>query len=258
MEGSSPERPRVAVVTGASSGIGAATARALTEAGFRVALLARRAERIESLAAELDRRRDDSVADGDEIGPSALAIPCDVTDPDSVAAAAARVEDELGGADVLVNNAGIMLIGRFSGDRPEETRRMVEVNLLGAMNMVAAFLPQLRRAEGDIVNVSSLAGRLTDPGLSVYNATKWGMTGWTEALRKELAPTVRVVCVEPGMTDSELGVGSNERSRQKMDEIIERTGPLAAADVAGVIAYAVTLPHRVALSEIVVRPTAQP
>ncbi len=127
-----------------------------------------------------------------------------MTDRASLDAAAARVEEELGGADVLVNNAGQMLLAPFEADRAEETRRMVEVNLLGAMNATAAFLPQLRRAGGDIVNVSSLAGRSADRTSSVYSATKWGMIGWSEVLRQELAPAVRVLLVEPGLVETEL------------------------------------------------------
>jgi NADP-dependent 3-hydroxy acid dehydrogenase YdfG len=243
MEGTSSERARVAVVTGASSGIGAATARALAAAGMRVALLARRSDRIEALAAELD---------------AAVPITADVTDADSVAAAARQVEAELGGADLLVNNAGTMFLGQFDEERAAETRRMVEVNLLGAMTTTAAFLPQLRRAAGDVVNISSLAGRTADRGFSVYNATKWGLNGWTEALRKELAPTVRVLLVAPGMVASELGAGSSDgEAQEKYAAIQERTGPLQPEDVAGVIAYAVSLPHRVALADVVVVPTAQ-
>jgi NADP-dependent 3-hydroxy acid dehydrogenase YdfG len=259
MEGTTP-RARVAVVTGASSGIGAATARALSEAGLRVALLARRADRIESLAAELNaRRRDDSGTYGHEIGPSALAVEADVTDRAALDAAAARVGEELGGADVLVNNAGQMLLAPFEADRAEETRRMVEVNLLGAMNATAAFLPQLRRAGGDVVNVSSLSGRSADRTTSVYSATKWGMIGWSEVLRRELAPAVRVLLVEPGLVATELSSHtSDEASRAALQGAQDRIGSLDPAAVAGVIAYAVGLPHEVALSEIVVRPTSQP
>src|SRR4051794_24570183 len=132
---------RVAVITGASSGIGEATARALVADGYRVALLARRADRLQALAGEL--------------GDGAIAIQADVTDRDAVVAAAQRVQDELGGADVLVNNAGVMLLGPFTSEQREEQRRMVEVNLLGAMTATEVFLDQLRDGGGDLVNVSS-------------------------------------------------------------------------------------------------------
>src|SRR5215207_10994490 len=134
---------RVAVITGASSGIGEATARALAADGHRLALLARRADRIQALA--------------DELGDGALAIEADVTDRDSMVAAAERVQQELGGADILVNNAGVMLLAPFSSDQRSEIRQMVEVNLLGAMTATEVFLDQLRDG-GDLVNISSVAG----------------------------------------------------------------------------------------------------
>jgi NADP-dependent 3-hydroxy acid dehydrogenase YdfG len=166
---------RIAVITGASSGIGEATARALAADGHRLALLARRADRIQALATEL--------------GDQALAIEADVTDRDSITAAAERVKTELGGADILVNNAGVMLLAPFSSDQSNETRQMVEVNLLGAMTATDVFLDQLRDSgEGDLINISSVAGRVAGPGSSVYNATKWGLGGWSEALRQELQP----------------------------------------------------------------------
>src|SRR5215207_2948088 len=133
---------RVAVVTGASSGIGEATARALAAEGFRVALLARRAVRIDALAAEL--------------GDGAIAIAADVTDRESMSAAAERVNRELGGADILVNNAGVMLLAPFISDQRAEMRQMVEVNLVGAMTATEVFLGQLRNRGGDLVNISSV------------------------------------------------------------------------------------------------------
>ena len=141
---------RVAVITGASSGIGDATARALAADGHRVALLARRVDRIEALA--------------DELGDGAIAIEADVTDRDSLVAAAERVQHELGGADVLVNNAGVMLLGPFSSDQRADYRQMVEVNLLGAMTATEVFLDQLRDGGGDLVNISSVAGRTAPAG----------------------------------------------------------------------------------------------
>ena len=155
---------RVAVVTGASSGIGEATARALAAGGYRVALLARRVERIAAIADELDN--------------GSIAIQADVTDRDSVLAAAERVQQELGGADVLVNNAGVMLLGPFATDQRADYRQMIEVNLLGAITATEVFLDQLkdRAAErgGDIVNISSVAGRTARAGNGVYAATEVG------------------------------------------------------------------------------------
>src|SRR4051812_27804682 len=174
------ESGRVAVITGASSGIGEATARALAADGYRVALLARRADRIQALAGEL--------------GPGAIAIAADVTDRDSLIAAAQRVRDELSGTDVLINNAGVMLLAPFTSDQRAEQRQMVEVNLLGAMTATEVFLDQLvADGGGDLVNLSSVAGRTARAGNAAYAATKWGMNGWSEALRQELQPDVRVI-----------------------------------------------------------------
>jgi NADP-dependent 3-hydroxy acid dehydrogenase YdfG len=165
---------RVAVITGASSGIGEATARALAADGYRVALVARRADRIQALA--------------DELGDGARAIEADVTDRDALVTAARRVQDELGGADVLVNNAGVMLLGPFTSGQRAEQRQMVEVNLLGAMTATEVFLDQLRDGGGDLINISSVAGRTARAGNAAYATTKWGLNGWSEALRQELQP----------------------------------------------------------------------
>jgi NADP-dependent 3-hydroxy acid dehydrogenase YdfG len=236
---------RVAVITGASSGIGDATARALAAAGggYRLALLARRTDRIESLAAEL--------------GNGALPIEADVTDRDSIVAAAERVQRELGGADVLVNNAGVMLLAPFTSDQKSEIQRMVETNLLGAMTTTEVFLDQLRAGGGDLVNISSVAGRTARPGSSVYNATKWGLNGWSEALRQELQPDVRVMVIEPGavateLTDHITDAGAKQAAQQLYDEVA-----ITAEDIAEVIAFAVARPRRMTLNEILIRPTAQ-
>ncbi len=152
---------RVAVITGASSGIGEATARALTADGYRVALLARRLDRIQALA--------------DELGAGAIAIAADVTGRDSILAASRRVQADLGGVDVLVNNAGVMLLGPFSAELSGDYRRMIETNLLGAITTTEVFLDQLiADGGGDLINLSSVAGRTARPGNAVYAATKWG------------------------------------------------------------------------------------
>jgi NADP-dependent 3-hydroxy acid dehydrogenase YdfG len=235
---------RVAVMTGASSGIGEATARALAESGHRLALLARRVDRIEALAAE--------------IGGEAIAIAADVTDRDSLIEAAERVERELGGANILVNNAGVMLLAPFSAEQRAETRQMVEVNLLGAMTATEVFLDQLRAAEGDLVNISSVAGRTARAGNSVYAATKWGMNGWSEALRQELQPNVRVTVIEPGAVATELTDHITDSAAKQGAERFYAQVAITAQDIAEVIEFAVTRPHRVALNEILIRPTAQP
>jgi NADP-dependent 3-hydroxy acid dehydrogenase YdfG len=237
------DQGRVAVITGASSGIGEATARALAAEGYRLALLARRVDRIEALASEF--------------GDGAVAIQGDVTDRDSIVAAAERVQHELGGADILVNNAGVMLLAPFSSDQIAETRQMVETNLLGAMTATAVFLDLLRDGGGDLVNLSSVAGRTARPGSSVYNATKWGLNGWSEALRQELQPDVRVMLIEPGavateLTDHITHSGAKQAAEKLYDEVA-----ITAEDIAEVIGFAITRPRRVTLNEILIRPTAQ-
>jgi NADP-dependent 3-hydroxy acid dehydrogenase YdfG len=234
---------RVAVITGASSGVGEATARALAADGHRVALLARRAPRIQSLA--------------DELGNGAIAIEADVTDRDSIVAAAKRVQGELGGADILVNNAGVMLTAPFTSDQREEHRRMVETNLLGAMTVTEVFLDQLRaNGGGDLVNISSVAGRVAPAGFAAYAATKWGMNGWSEALCVELQPDIRVMVIEPGAIATELSDHiTHAESRRAAKEYLDMAIP--PHDIADVIAFAVSRPRRMTLNEILVRPTVQ-
>jgi NADP-dependent 3-hydroxy acid dehydrogenase YdfG len=232
---------RVAVITGASSGIGEATARALAADGHRLALLARRADRIQALA--------------DELG-DAIAIEADVTDRDSIVAAAGRVQRELGGADILVNNAGVMLLAPFSSDQKSELRQMVEVNLLGAMTATEVFLDQLREG-GDLVNISSVAGRTARPGNAGYAATKWGMNGWSESLRQELQPDVRVMVIEPGAVATELTDHiTHADTKQVMEQMYDRMS-ITAQDIAEVIAFSISRPRRMTLNEILIRPTGQ-
>ncbi|HZB39572.1 MAG TPA: SDR family NAD(P)-dependent oxidoreductase [Ilumatobacter sp.] len=234
---------RVAVVTGASSGIGAATARALAAGGYRVAVLGRRADRIQALA--------------DDLGDRAIAIEADVTDREQLVAAADRVKNELGVADVLINNAGVMLLAPFTSEQRTEQRQMVEVNLLGAMTTTEVFLEQLRHGGGDLVNISSVAGRVAGPGGAVYHATKWGLNGWSESLRQELQPDIRVIVIEPGAVDTELVSHiTHEQTREAAAQFVAATS-IRAEDIAEVIAFAVSRPRNVSLSEILVRPTAQ-
>jgi NADP-dependent 3-hydroxy acid dehydrogenase YdfG len=234
---------RVAVITGASSGIGEATARALAAEGYRLALLARRADRIQALAAEL--------LDG------AIAVEADVTDRDSIVAAAERVEHELGGADILVNNAGVMLLAPFTSEQQVEQRQMVEVNLLGAITATEVFLDQLRDGGGDLVNISSVAGRTARAGNAVYAATKWGLNGWSEALRQELQPDIRVTVIEPGAVATELTDHITHAETKRATQQFVKDLAITPQDIAEVIAFAVTRPRRMTLNEILVRPTAQ-
>lgn len=233
----------VAVITGASSGIGAATARALAAHNFRLALLARRTDRLEQLAAELDTQ--------------ALPIVADVTDRNGLVAAAARIEQELGAADVLINNAGVMLLGPFDSTQRNEARHMVEVNLLGAMTATEVFLDQLRNGGGDLINISSVAGRTARAGNAAYAATKWGMNGWSEALRQELQPDIRVTVIEPGAVATELTNHiTDPDAKQGAEQFYEQVA-ITADDVADVIAFVLTRPRRLTLNEILLRPTSQ-
>lgn len=234
----------VAVITGASSGIGAATARALAAQGYRLALLARRVERLEALASKL--------------GDGAVAIAADVTDREAMVAAAEQTSTALGRAEALINNAGVMLLGPFGTEQREEARRMVEVNLLGAMTATEVFLPQLRDGGGDLINISSVAGRTARAGNAAYAATKWGLNGWSEALRQELQPEIRVTVIEPGAVATELTDHITDEATKQNTENFYRRLAIQPADVADVIAFAVTRPRRVTLNEILLRPTAQP
>ncbi len=223
---------RVAVITGASSGIGAATARKLAADGHRVVLLARRADRIQALAGEL--------------GQHALAIRADVTDRESLIAAAERVQREFGRADILVNNAAAMARGPFTAEQHDLYRQMVETNLLGAMTATEVFLPQLRDGGGDLVNISSVAGRSVRAGVAVYAATKFGLNGWSEVLRQELQPDVRVIVIEPG------GVATEPEAEQS------RGYPLIPVEqIAEIISFCISRPRIVAINEVLVRPAAQ-
>jgi len=234
---------RVAVITGASSGIGEATARALARDGYRVALLARRGDRIRALA--------------DELGEGAIAIEADVTDRDSLVAAAERVKSELGGADILINNAGVMLLGPFSPEQRDDYRQMLDVNLLGAITATEVFLEQIVEAGGDLVNISSVAGRTARPRNAVYAATKWGIVGWSEGLRQELQPNVRVMVIEPGAVESELTDHITHEETKAFSKQYVKDLAIKSEDIAEVIAFAVSRPKRMTLNEILVRPTGQ-
>jgi NADP-dependent 3-hydroxy acid dehydrogenase YdfG len=234
---------RVAVITGASSGIGEALARELVAGGYRVALLGRRLERIAALAGELMN--------------GAVAIQADVTDRESIVAAAARVRQELGGADVLINNAGVMLTAPFASDKRSEHRQMVETNLVGAMTVTEVFLDQLRAKKGDLVNISSVAGRVAPAGFAAYSATKWGVNGWSEALRVELQPDIRVMVIEPGAVATELSDHITHEDSKKSAQDYRDNVAIPAQDIAEIIAFALSRPKRTSLSEILVRPTVQ-
>ncbi|WP_341361001.1 SDR family oxidoreductase [Georgenia sp. M64] len=234
---------RIALVTGASSGIGEATARAFHGLGFKVALLARRAERVEAIAREL--------------GEGALAITADVTDRDALVAASHQVREELGRVDILVNNAGIMLLGPFASEQRADYRRMVDVNLLGALTTTEVFLDQLVDGGGDIINISSVAGRTARAGNGVYAATKWAINGWSESLRQELLPDVRVTLVEPGVVATELPTHITHAATSAAVNELYSEATVTADDVAEIIAFTVQRPRHLAINEILLRPATQ-
>ncbi|GGR04361.1 oxidoreductase [Streptomyces aurantiogriseus] len=244
---------RTAVVTGAASGIGEATAVLLAARGARVALVARRGERLEALAGKIR-------ADGGE----ALAVVADVTDDASVTAAAARVREAYGRVDLVVNNAGVMLPHPVEDGRADEWQRMLDTNVTGVLRVIRAFTADLvdTAAEGgtaDLVNVSSVAAHLVFPHYAVYGATKAAVTYLSQALRAEFGPRdVRVTNIEPGLTETELAthVASAELSAQ-LDGLLEAVGGLAAEEIADVVAYVTSRPRHVNLRQIMVLPTRQ-
>ena len=244
------ENGRVAAVTGASSGIGEATALALARAGFALALAARREDRLQDVAKR--------IAEG---GGRAEVFGCDVTDEQQAREFVEGANERLDRLDVLVNNAGVMLLGPVDGADTDEWRRMVNVNLLGLLYCTHAALPIMReQGGGHIVNVSSVAGRQANLGSAVYNLTKWGVNGFSEGLRQEaLHSNIRVTVVEPGMTESELLDHNKnpvvlEAAKRMREEVGE---PLTSEDIADGIVYAVTAPRRVSVNEVLIRPTGQ-
>jgi clavulanate-9-aldehyde reducatase len=241
---------KVAAVTGASSGIGEATAMALAAEGCAVGLAARRVDRIEALADRINSQ-----------GGKAIAIETDVADEASANGFVTRVNEELGGLDVLVNNAGVMLLGPMAGADTDEWRRMIEVNGLGLLYCTHAALPIMGAAgSGHIVNVASVAGRVASMGVGVYNFTKFGVVGLSEALRQECShANVRVTVIEPGFTDTELqGHNKHPMVVERMEKMKRQYGELLqASDIADSIVWAVTRPNRVNVNEILIRPTGQ-
>lgn len=244
----------VALITGASSGIGESTARELAAHGATVVLVARRVDRLDALANEIRAS-----------GATALAIEADVTQRPAAEGTVQRAVDEFGRLDVLVNNAGVMLLGPILDAPMEEWERMVQLNLLGLLYCAKAALPHLLEAAergprrtSDLVNVSSVAGRQVRLGSGVYNATKHAVGAFSESLRQEVTGRhVRVSLIEPGAVDTELAAHNRPEIREGLAERFADMQRLEAHDIADAIAYIVTRPRHVAINEILIRPTEQ-
>ncbi len=249
-----PLEGTVALVTGASSGIGEATAEILAQHGAAVALVARRIDRLDDLAAKLKSD-----------GASVLPIQADVANRDEAYDAVDRVAAEFGRLDIVINNAGVMLLGPIENAPVEEWERMVNVNLLGLLYCSKAALPHLLKAAdgeprgvADLVNVSSVAGRVPRLGSGVYNATKHAVGAFSESLRQEVTGRhVRISLVEPGAVTTELVSHNRPEIRDQMSQRFAGTQRMDAADIADVIGYIVSRPRHVAINEVLVRPTEQ-
>jgi NADP-dependent 3-hydroxy acid dehydrogenase YdfG len=244
----------VALVTGASSGIGHATALELASEGASVALVGRREDRLTGLATEITGS-----------GGKALVVPADITTPEAAAEAVERTVEGLGRLDTLVNNAGLMLLGPTPGADLNEWQRMVDINLMGLMYTSHAAIPHLVKAAADgprrvadIVNISSLNGRNAYAMMAVYTATKFGVNGFSEALRQELAKQhIRVSVVEPGSVDTELRTHNSDAVQQLLSAGLGDVERLQSQDIADTVGYIVTRPRHVAVAELLVRPTEQ-
>ena len=241
----------VALVTGASSGIGEATAELLASHGAKVALVARRGDRLQALA--------------EKIGSQALVIEADVGDREAAFAAVERTVSELGRLDTLVNNAGVMLLGPIQDAPIEEWETMLRVNVHGLLYCTYAALPHLLKAAedsprqvADVVNISSVAGRVARLGSGVYNLTKHGVGAFSESLRQEVTQRhVRVSLVEPGAVATELASHNRPEIQETMRQRFGGIERMEAQDIADAIAYIVTRPRRVAVNELLIRPTEQ-
>ncbi len=245
----------VALVTGASSGIGAATARRLAKDCASVALVARRKDRLDELAAEIGKT-----------GGTALVVEADVTDRAQAEAAVQQTVEHFGRLDILVNNAGLMLLGPVVGADVEEWERMIAVNLQGLLYTTRAALSHLLKAAedgprrvADIVNISSIAGRVAWNGYGVYNLTKFGVNGFTEALRQEVTQRhVRVGVLEPGGVDTELGSHNRPEIQSAMiNPFYDTTEVLSPDDIADGVTYMVTRPRHASVGELWIMPTDQ-
>jgi NADP-dependent 3-hydroxy acid dehydrogenase YdfG len=240
---------RNAVVTGAASGIGAAIATQLAEAGASVALVARRQDRLDDLAGKLGERT--------------FGVGLDVTSQKSVDAGVAKIHERLGTVDLVVNAAGVMLAAPIADGRLDDWTRMIDTNVTGVLRLIHAFTPDLIKAAGegrtaDLVNISSIGAHAIFPGYAVYGATKAALTQLSAALRADLSPyDVRVTNVEPGLTDTELATHLDDSGQDLIASMNEQIGPLRADDIADVVTFAVSRRRELNLRQIIALPTRQ-
>lgn len=238
---------KVIIITGASSGIGEATARLLASRGAKVVLGARRLDRLEALAAELNAA-----------GGEAIAQALDVTRREDMQAFIDAAEQRFGRVDVIINNAGVMPLSKLEALKVEEWDRMIDVNIRGVLHGIAAGLPLMQRQRsGQFINIASIGAYAVSPTAAVYCATKYAVRAISEGLRQEVGGDIRVTLIAPGVTESELADSiSDEGARAAMREF--RKGAIPAEVIARAIAYAVDQPADVDVSELIVRPTASP
>lgn len=240
---------KVAIITGASSGIGYATALTLSKAGIRVAVGARRTERLQELEKQI-------IKNNGEI----LVQKTDVTRKSDCDSLVNTIVEKWGKVDILINNAGLMPLSYFKNGKVEEWEQMIDVNIKGVLYCTSAVVPyMLEKKSGHIINISSVAGRIVFAGGSVYCATKHAIAALSEGLRKELSPTynIRVTCIEPGAVETELLESITDESMTGFIQATKNMETLRSDDIANAILYAVQAPGHVNVNEILIRPTAQ-
>lgn len=241
---------KVVLVTGASSGIGAATAVKLAKKGAKVGLAARRVDRLQDLVATIATA-----------GGQAIALEMDVVDNVSVVQGVEALARKFGTIDIVFNNAGLMPLSDIDALQTDEWHRMVDVNIKGVLHTTAAALPyMIRQKSGHVVNTSSIAGRKVFPGLSVYSATKYAITALSDGMRMELGKkhNIRVTCVQPGAVETELYEQiADPAARRQMEELKTQMEFLKAEDIAETVLFALQSPGHVDVAEIFVMPTQQ-
>ncbi len=248
---------KVAIVTGASSGIGYATSLALSKSGIRVAVGARRMDRLQELEEQIVRNGDERRGGEGEIF---IQRKLDVTNKSDCDSFVDTVAKKWGRVDILINNAGLMPLSHFKNCKVEEWEQMIDVNIKGVLYCTSAVIPyMLDKKSGHIVNISSVAGRIVFAGGSVYCATKHAITAFSEGLRRELSPeyNIRVTCIEPGAVSTELLETITDESMSKFVQASKDMERLQSEDIANAILYAIQAPNHVNVNEILMRPTAQ-